>query len=90
MFDKAKFDQIVFDGRAESISSVKVEKSLKYSVLTDTKIEKGLIYKALPAIAIQKTLKYTVTTTPSAKTKSLKYDIFLGATKIEKGLIYSM
>jgi len=40
MFDRAKFDQILFDGQGEVTSSVKVEKSLKYSVLTDTKIER--------------------------------------------------
>lgn len=70
------------------LGSTKVEKGLIYRVRTDTKTQKGLIYKALLAIVVQKTLKYCVLTTPSAKTKSLKYDIFLGSTKIEKSLKY--
>jgi len=87
------------------LGSTTIQKGLKYSILTtpsaktkgliykvvpSIKVEKELVYKVLPSIAINKSLKYTVLTTPATKTKQLKYNIFLGTTKIEKGLIYDV
>ena len=69
---------------------VKIEKSLKYTILTTpSAITKSLEYAVFSGQAIQKSLKYTVTST-SAKTKSLKYTIIVTPSALTKSLEYQV
>lgn len=69
--------------------STDIQKSLKYTIKKGISVTKNLKYVVLSPVAINKSLKYTITTTPSALTKSLQYDIVAITTiKITKSLQY--